>query len=262
MTRLYGCTCNQPQRLQESLTSVRELLVAEAPVSRWGLGYIQSGQVLLSRTPRSSKTDVDLYGPLDRVHATYLIVHACDDDGLRGSVNTQPFRFRRWMFAAQDNTLVDIFSEIQPGVLEHIPDFLRRNLQGKTPAEHLFHLFLAFLHDSGVIDDVNVAPPDVRRALRDTVALVTNLAGKQGLEGAPGNLLVSNGRIMLAARLAEPLCMRRLKVAAREKEPSTFRGVLALSAPENPGQGFEEIPQRSVLEISRDLDAQIVDLDA
>jgi len=166
------------------------------------------------------------------------------------------------MFAAQDNTLTDGFAEIQGGVLEHIPDFLRRNLQGKTPAEHLFHLFLAFLHDSGLIDDVNLGTENVRRALRDTVALVQNLAARAGLEGSPGNILTSNGRIMLAVRLDETLCLRRLKIDSHEKEPSTFRGVLALSSKDHPGEGFEEVPRRSVLEISRDLNIQIADLDA
>lgn len=262
MTRLYGCTCNQPQRLLESLAPVRDLLVAPGPVSRWGLGYVQSGQVLLSRTPRPSTTDVDLFGPLDRVNADYLVVHASEEDGLRGTANTQPFRFRRWMFAAQDQALADGFAEIQSGVIEHVPDFLRRNIQGKTAAEHLFHLFLAFMHDSGLIDDVNISPADARRALRDTVALVHNLASRAGLKGAPGNAILSNGRIMLAARLDEPICVRRLKVVSHDKDATSFRGVLALSSRENPGEGFEEIPQRSVLEISREINIGIVDIDA
>jgi glutamine amidotransferase len=236
--------------------------VASAPVPRWGLGYVQSGQVLLSRTPRASETDVDLWSPLDRVTADYLVVHACDEDGLRGSVNTQPFRFRRWMFAVQDNTLAGGFEQIHDGVLEHIPDFLRRNLKGKTPAEHVFHLFLSFLHDSGLIDDVNLDPADARRALRDTLALLLSMNARAGGKGAPGNIMLSNGRMMVAARLEEPLFLRRLKVAPVDKEPESFRGVLALSASENPGQGFEEIPKRSVLEISRDLDIQIASLDA
>lgn len=262
MTRLYGCTCNQPQRLREALASVRELLVANPPVSRWGLGYVQSGQVLLSRTPRPSEQAVDLYGPLERVTADYLIVHACGADGLRGSANTQPFRFRRWMFAAQDNTLSEGFAEIQGGVIEHIPDFLRRNIKGKTPAEHLFHLYLAFLHDSSLLDDVNINASDARRALRDTIALVANLTSRAGLQGSPGNVLLSNGRIMLAARLEEPLCLRRLKVASHDKDATAFRGVLALSSPDQPGEGFEKIPTRSVLEISRELNVQIVDIDS
>ena len=41
------------------LAPVRAALLVPAPVSRWGVGYVQGGEVLLSRTPRSSADAVD-----------------------------------------------------------------------------------------------------------------------------------------------------------------------------------------------------------
>ena len=63
MTRLFGCICNQPQRLDEALESVRGMLVAAPPVARWGLGYVHSGEVLLTLHPRQAAGEVAFHSP-------------------------------------------------------------------------------------------------------------------------------------------------------------------------------------------------------
>lgn len=260
MSLLFGCICNQPQTMVEALQPVRDSLRATAPVPRWGLGYVQGGQVLLSRTPRLSETDVEMYESIERLTTDYLIGHAAGDDGLRGNENTQPFRYRTWMFA-QDGSAPEL-EKILPALNEHLPPFLRRNVKGKTSAEYLFNLFLAFLHDGGKLDDPNLPLGETRRALRDAAALFSSLQTKAGVSHSGlGNVMVSNARSMLAVRLAGPLYMRRLKVH-EEGEADTFRGVLVVSRGENPGEGFEEIPESSALEIQRDLRTDIVSLDA
>ena len=57
--KLFACICNQPQRLPTALAPVRAALIAQPPVSRWGLGYVQGGDVLLVRTPKASAVPVD-----------------------------------------------------------------------------------------------------------------------------------------------------------------------------------------------------------
>ena len=101
MTRLFGCICNQPQRLDEALESVRTVLVARAPVSRWGLGYVHSGEVLLTLHPRQASSEVDFYALLAGLNSDYMIGWAGAEDELRGDANTQPFRYRRWFFAQE-----------------------------------------------------------------------------------------------------------------------------------------------------------------
>ncbi len=264
MTSLFGCSCNQPQRLAEALTPVRDLLVAKAPVARWGLGYIQGGEVLLSRTPRLSSIDIDFYNAIEPLISDYIVAHSSAKDGLTGTVNTQPYRFRRWLFAASDSELIGGFDPVLPRINEHIPDFMRRNIKGKAPAEGIFHLFLSFLHDAGNLDDPNLPLDATRLAVRATLALLSGAMTKAEVSGKLGNLALSNGRSMLAVRLDadEGLYLRRLKVPPTPKEPETFRGVLFLSASHNPGQGFEEVPTGSVVAISRDLSTDIVPLDA
>lgn len=253
--------CNQPARFVEALEPVRDVLHAPGPVSRWGLGYVQGGEVLLSRNPRPSPQGVDFFPALERLRSDYVIGQATGEDGLTGTPNTQPFRFRRWMYA--DSGSIDSFAEVREPLLEHIPDFLRRNIKGKTASEHVFHVFLAFLHDAGNLDDPNLPTDTTRRALRDALAMVMNILTRTGGSFSAGNIVLCNSRSMVAARLGEPLYLRRLFVpGAKTGRDDTFRGVLATGSNQHPGEGFEEIPERSVLAISRDLRTDIAELEA
>jgi hypothetical protein len=266
--KLFACICNQPQRLPAALAPVRAALLAEPPVSRWGLGYIQGGDVLLVRTPKSSAVPVDLAGPLTaEIKTDCAIAQAMRDDGPApgGTDNTPPFRFRRWMYAQTGLDGQMFVDDVAPRLLEHIPEYLRRNLKGRTPAELIFHVFLAMLHDEGNIDDPNLMPSATRRALAATLKLVDAELIKGGKPPATmGNVVLTNGRSMVAAHLHAPLRLRRLWVASERGETQrdeSFRGYLLVSGGDgDPKDGFEDVPPQSAVLISRDLQVSFADL--
>lgn len=260
--KLFACMCNQPQRLSAALTPVRPALLAEPPVSRWGLGYSQGGDVLLVRTPKSSEKAIDLAGPLTEIPTDCAIAAAVRDKGdrsLGGTDNTPPFRFRRWMYAQSGAPDLEAAT---PRLLEHIPEYLRRNLKGRTPGEVIFHVFLAMLHDEGSVDDPNLPVATTRRALAATIKLVAAEQAKSTSSTAFGNIALSNGRSMIVARVDEPLRLRRLWVTGeRGERDESFRGVLLISGGDgDPAQGFEDIPAQRAVLVTRDLQVQFADL--
>lgn len=258
MTQLFGCICNQAKRVSQAIEPIRDALVVSGPVARWGLGYVQAGQVLLSRNPRPEPGGIDFAGSIDGLTSDYIVGWAGSDDGMRGTPNTQPFRFRTWLYAQSG-----MGPSRGPGdsILEQMPGYLQRSIRGKTAAEVHFHLFLALLHDAGKIDDPDVDPDVIRLALRDTVAMVAKSTDGSA-EAAFGNIVISNSRSMLAAHLdGQPMFMRHLrnddpKLSANQR----YRAVLAVTAPEKPGDGFEAIPTGSVLTIDRQVQAEITPL--
>lgn len=271
--KLFATMCNQPQRLGAALEPVRATLVAQPPVSRWGLGYIQGGDVLLVRTPRGSDEAVDLAAPLADIATDCAIALAVRDDAgqFGGPDNTPPYRFRRWLFGQSgpagfaipvDN---DAFA---PRLVEHIPEYLRRNIKGRTPAELVFHVFLSMLHDEGSIDDPNVPTAATRRALAATLKLVATEFAAAGLSRDTvrlGNIALSNGRSMVIAHLDEPLRLRRLAIMNERGEPErgadSFRGVLLVSGGDGDAKlGFEDVPARHAVLVSRDLQVTFADL--
>ncbi|CAN5651910.1 hypothetical protein BH11MYX1_BH11MYX1_28790 [soil metagenome] len=258
--KLFTCMCNQPQRLWAALAPVRATLVAQPPVARWGMAYSQGGDVLLVRTPKVSLKPVELYGPLAEIHSDCVIAQAVEpDDGYAGTDNTAPFRFRRWMFAMTGTPKLETAA---PHLLEHIPEYLRRNLRGRTPAELVFHVFLSMLHDEGAIDDPNLAVDSTRRALAATIKLVAAEQAKTGTEGGFGNLVASNGRSMVLARLDHPLKLRRLWVVGEKGErDESFRGVLLVSGGDGDVKdGFEDVAANRAVMIQRDLTFTLADL--
>lgn len=260
MTRLFGCICNQPERFNAVVEPVRAVLVAPAPVARWGLGYVHSSEVLLLRNPRVSETDVDFYEALSGLSTDYLIAASSAADGLKGNANTQPYRFRRWMFAMDGG--IENLDEVGPALIEHVPEYLRRNIKGKTASELVFHLFLAMLHDAGRMDHPNLEPSEGCRALRDALAFTLARITKAGGGSGVGNIIVTNSRFMLAARLNQPLFVRQFREHIDPKRAeSQLKAVLALCADENPGEGFEEVPTRQVLAVHRSVLSEIIPLD-
>ncbi|HEY5945682.1 MAG TPA: hypothetical protein VIV40_09335 [Kofleriaceae bacterium] len=257
--KLFACMCNQPQRLSAALAPVRAVLSAQPPVTRWGLAYSQGGDVLLVRTPKSSLKPVDLAGPLAEIPTDCAIGQAVNDDRYAGTDNTPPFRFRRWMFAQAGNPDLDA---VAPRLIEHVPEYLRRNLRGRTPGELVFHVFLAMLHDEGSVDDANLSVQATRRALAATLKLVAAEQAKTGNVVPLGNIAVSNGRSMVVTRLAQPLRLRRLWVNTDKNErDESFRGVLLVSGGDgDPSQGFEDVPADRAVLVTRDLQVQLADL--
>src|SRR5262249_4460570 len=257
--KLFASMCNQPQRLWTALAPVRAVLVAEPPVSRWGLGYSQGGDVLLVRTPKSSAKPVDLAGPLSEIPTDCAIGVSVIDGRSGRPDHPPPSRFRRWMFAQSGPPDLDA---IPPRLLDHIPESLRRNLKGRPPGELVFHVFLAMLHDEGSVDDPNLSVQATRRALAATIKLVGTEQTKTGSNTTFGNVAVSNGRSMVLVRLDDPLRLRRLWVTGeRGERDDSFRGVLLVSGGDgDPRDGFEDVPAQRAVLIQRDLSVQLSDL--
>lgn len=256
MTCLLGVISNQPERMAQALEPVRQVLVAPGPIARWGLGYAQGGEILLSRSPRLRSEDVDFRAAIDGLRSDCVIAHACAPDGLSGNANTQPFRYRQWMFAQDGSTASP--PALRTALSEHIPDFLQRDIRGKIVSEDVFHLFLAHMHRAGSVDDANLAPERGLALMSETLRTWHAATKQAGIDVGLGNVMLSNGRSFLALRLAQPLYLRRLTVPApRAGRDDSFRGVIVVSAPDNPGEGFEEIPLQAALRVSRDVHTDI-----
>ena len=261
---LFATMCNQPQRLAEALAPARASLVAPPPVARWGIGYVQGGEVLLARTPRASREPIDLYVSLTETPSDCVIGEAvAETGGPAGNDNTPPFRFRRWMYAQQTTARVE---DVWTTLVDRLPDFVKRGIRGRSAAELTFHVMLAMLHDQGALDEPNLPLATTRRTLGAALALVASELTKAGVTGALGNAAVSNGRSLVIARPpggAMPLYLRRLWVKGeRSERDEQFRGVLIVSrGGAHPGEGFEEVPAGTAVLVSRDLRIDLAPLE-
>src|SRR6516164_4023779 len=212
MARLFGIIGNRPDLAARVLASEAEALRARsrgAPLG-WCLAFYQGGEVLMRRRPIDERPEIDVAKLTADVRADLVVGHVRHATvGALRTENTHPFRYRQWLFA-QTGTVPE-FEQVRERLVASVPDFLRGDIRGETDAEVMFHVFLSFLHDAGLLGDGLVDASVVREALRSSLAVVDGMTAEVG--AAPGklNLMVSNGGHIVALHRSDaPMCMRTL----------------------------------------------------
>ena len=224
MSHLVAYFGNEPENLACALSSARGALYSKSPpdgarVQRtndgFGLGFVQGGDVLLRKRPRAETTEVDLYGLARDTRAEALVGRVglaqsgpLADGKTDASVRAEdadPFRFRSWLFGSIGDVDVAAFEGVRERVLESTPSFLRRNIRGLSASEHFFHLFLAFMHDAGILDQPTPPPTAVHAALRNSLAFVDRLLVSSGAPSLKIALATTNGRCFVATGCAYPM---------------------------------------------------------
>lgn len=209
MSHLIAYLGNEPENLSCALFSARNALFVRDPrgVDGWAVGFIQGGDVLLQKRPKAEVAEVDLYALVRDLKADAMIARV--GFGHQGNIsaeNADPFRFRSWLFGAV-GTLPG-FDGFRDKLLQAVPDFLRRNIRGTSASEHVFHLFLAYLHDAGLLDVASPDPAEVKIALEGTLSFVRRLVSTETGSDAPAMelaLVTTNGRSLVATSLSHPL---------------------------------------------------------
>ncbi len=238
----------------------------------YGYGYYSASDVLLGKRPSGASSVLGLSDLVGVVDSEALLVHARRATiGNLKDENTHPFRFRRWLFA-HDGT-VEAWPLVKPKLLAALPDFLRRNVAGETDSEHVFMWFLKLLRDDGVLDDLDLDAAVVGRALARTARQIDAWCREVGA-GRPSalDIVATNGRVLAATRRGRPLhyalregimpCPREgLGPATPESDPRVrphrrVKAVCFASVLTQPA-GFLEVPDGSVVSVSRNLQVQV-----
>ncbi len=255
MARLIAYVANRPDRLLEALIEERAA-IGDAPpqeAAAWGIGFYQSGEVLHRKRPFRGDDPVGWQDIVGGVKTDCAVIHLRKASvGDYRSENTHPFRLRQWLFAHQGT--VYGFEAIRPRLLEALPDFLRRNVRGTTDSELIFHTFLSFLHDQGMLDAPDLDAKVILSAIRSTIAMVDQIGSEIGAPSPDLDLVLSNGRTTAIVARGTPMCWVERSLATEARGPSGpgFRYVLA-TATESPPSDYRCLARGSVLLVSRDL---------
>ncbi|HYO57196.1 class II glutamine amidotransferase [Archangium sp.] len=175
-----------------------------------GIGAYAQDDVLLRRFPRDANLTLKSLAPPHETEA--LLFHGRRlPVGLSLEENTQPFRSRRWLFTHQ-GSLQD-FARIRAGLLDEVPDFLKRQIRGETDSEVAFAFFLKRLWETGHADDPRLQAEVVGRLLADTARALSAASARAGAaRTSTVNLIATNGFILVATRLGgQPLHYTRLE---------------------------------------------------
>jgi predicted glutamine amidotransferase len=278
MSRLIGFIANRPDLCNRFAEYEQKVLHArregEDTQWGWGIGFFQSGEILLKRRPLDDARELDTADMIADVRSDLLLAHI-----RRGTVgsfrtdNTHPFRYRQFMFA--DTGTVDGFREVRERMFETLPRFLQRGLRGDTDSELLFHLFLSFLYDAGHLDRPMVPAEDVFPALRSSLALLDRITKEAGQQASKLNILLATPEYLIAAHRGAPMAYRVLrgredfeplfdeegpsKLRMPDLEPCRLAVVASDFASEGIPSGWTEVPDKAMIAFTRTDDPTIVE---
>ncbi len=204
MGALLACMTTRADLLADAVTEESSALAPCMPreADGWGVGFYQAGEVLHRKRPQTIREPISFASVVEDIRSHLSIAHvreATVGDGRAD--NTQPFRMRQWLFAHVGSLAGQ--EARRERLAQNLPDFLRRNMRGQTDSELLFHIVLSFLHESGQIDNVDVAHPVIVSALRAAAALVDREL--EGEESSSLTLALTNGRQLYALQRGLPL---------------------------------------------------------
>lgn len=172
------------------------------PEEAFGVGAWQDDQVLLRRYgPGLPKP-----GPAEVPDSAMLIVagHGLAP-GQPLEEAGQPWRFRRWLFAAVGR--LERPEAVRERLLGEVPEFLHGQVRSQAWGEAVFARFLTELRRLGRIEDPTLDAATVAGCLAETARAVNAIAAAVGGPTRPAvGLLASNGRVLVGSRLgAQPL---------------------------------------------------------
>ncbi len=252
----FGFYSNNAGQIAGALAPFKECLtIAEGAPDGWGLAYYQAGQPLLRKQPKPYSEALDFTATTDKLKSNIILGHARQATvGGQRTENTHPFRFRNWTFSHIGN--LEKFEQIKEDLLRSVPDFIRRNIRGKTDSEHLFHLYLSFLNDTGKLDDPRVPPEAAAQALTSTLTYVERLITDCGGQPLKSCCMISNGHTLMAARRGIELNVIRKSSYdqdAGESQPEPLKAVLLLSGAKPKTPGWEEVADQTIATVDSDL---------
>lgn len=258
MGRLIGYMANRSDRLSGVFDQEREAIAppADSRPDAWGIGFYQGGEVLHKKRPREAGDPINWEKVARGVRSDCVLIHFREATvGDYRADNTHPFRMRQWLFA--HNGTVEGFPAVRERLVDSLPDFLRRNIQGSTDSECIFHLLLSFLHDAGHLDLPDGDAAVILRALRSTTTLVERYCTEVEAPPPELNLMLTNGRTLFALRHGRPVFYAErtglpTDVPGRNRTGSFRYVVVSSNGLEQPA-GYQELPAHSVLVVDRNL---------
>ena len=271
MGSLLAMLTQDPARLRCQLG---RLLAAGAPVpdeQALGVATYADDAAILAKRPGGLP---HLLPQLVRDVRSRSLVTAWHEAPYFDEAATDPFRFRRWVFAMDGE--VRGFDRVRSALVKGLPDLLARAVRGETDREHVFALFLRELKAQGRLDDPTVAAPEAARCLGDALRALDKL-GREADEPLPSQLsaVATNGRVLVAARRGRPLGyallegMRTCEVCELDErtaddDPRVLdhrrAKAVAISTLALPGTGVLDVPDGSVVGVGRGLDVAVASL--
>ncbi len=226
MSQVFGYICSDDSLTSEVMKQYGEPLRAVAADERVGLGIglLQDGRSLLRKHPRRKAASVDLPALLGDISSRSIVGHVRHEDaGSAGTKNLQPFRFRNWVYAQHGDE--QKLEAAHDDLRDAVPDHVRRNIEGNSMAELLFHIFYTKVESNLSTTPKTDWPQMYAEQLAETVLqLQQSLNGSADGDIAPLQAVAVTDRCIVAARIGDSMHYRLIEGIEESTEEPLFAG--------------------------------------
>ena len=269
MCRFYALRATAPTRAECGLVHAPNSLLAQSRqdlngfehADGWGIAAYGADGVAIERQPFAAHDGRGFRAAAARVEGHTVLAHVRRATvGATLPENTHPFAYGPWTFV--HNGTVPYFAEVQDALLNAMSAQHQGAIAGQTDSEHLFHFILSS-HERAPDRPLLAS---LQLALRQVVAWCR----ARGHEPRLGlNVLLTDGTVMVGSRWQRtlhclevdggadcPVCRRRHADCGER-----YRALVIASEPTT-AEPWQEVPERSVFEVTADLRPHVLPLAA
>lgn len=214
ISRLGHCfafVCNDSSLVATAIVPFQQALTFKRGAPKgWGLGLYQDDQALIRRHPTGTDDDPGIFQECSKLRSNIIVGQLREPQShVSSPSNTQPFRYRQWMFVFSsdlDQQLHEIGSPIVMALRETLikscPPFIARMVNGDSLGELLFLRFITELKEMGLIESPETTSRMAIDALSKTLAALRtacqNAALPSQILSFAYSCIVSDGRFIIA----------------------------------------------------------------
>ncbi|MEZ4319693.1 MAG: class II glutamine amidotransferase [Myxococcota bacterium] len=238
MCRLFGFRSAVPSKAHRSLLEAENALGLQSHLhpDGWGIGWFVDDEAYVIKSANAAHA-CERFRRASRVLTshTFLVHVRRATVGVIDHLNAHPFRHGRWLFA-HNGTVFD-FERVKPYLLSEIDPTYQALILGDTDSEHLFYYLVSRMARDGVSttgresSDTGVVARAVRSALLDLDAAAVEAGARRPIV----NLLLTDGRNLVAHRAGMPLRMSTQKITCPDFAtcPEPTKVCMLAKRPEN-----------------------------
>ena len=175
-----------------------------------GVAYYSNGEVLIAKRPVMAGVDAPIL-PAKAVTNTLVVSIEDATLGKFRVEDVQPYRFRQYVGVV--GGFLEGTRGLKENIMDNLPRYIARNIQGESWKELIFHLFLSYLHDISRIDDPNLSTGVLLESTGSMLRILPKFLSKRML-GSNENvhMIISNGRtIMGFSTVDNTILLRRMR---------------------------------------------------
>ena len=229
MCRMFGFRSAVPSRAHRSLMEAENALASQSQFhpDGWGIGWFVDDDAYVIKSANAAHACERFRRASSRLTSDTFLVHVRRATvGVIDHLNAHPFRFGRWLFC-HNGTLFG-FDQLREWMLADTRPAFHALIAGDTDSEHLFYWLLSRLDRAGVDKSGRTASDAalVGRVIRDALFELDAHATTLDLERPIVNVLLTDGRLMVAHKAGMPLFLSTQKYHCAEfetcAEPNKF----------------------------------------